>query len=262
MQLLDRALAVLELFGPDRPEWSTTEAARAVGLPIATTHRILGALEANGYLARDHTSKRFALGPASLQLGRRAETTLDLNRLARALLKRLADLTDETALMTVLTEHRDGALCSVRIECSHPLGLSVTPDRVLPLHAGAMQRALLAFLPDDQITQLLQTPLQRLCHSTITDPNRLRHKIEEVRARGWAISYEETDPGVWGIAVPLINTNGEPIAALGLAGPRRRLQPDEIRQQLATLSNETRALAQRLGYTTPQLDLRPHRRAA
>jgi DNA-binding IclR family transcriptional regulator len=262
MQLLDRALALLELFEPERPEWTTTEAARAVALPIPTTHRILGALEESGYVVRDTQTKRFSLGPASLELGRRAERVIDLERLARSLLERLAELTDETALMTVLTDERDGAVCSLRIECSHPLGLSVAPDRVLPLHAGAMQRALLAFLPDDQISHVLETPLERLCRSTITDPERLREKIEEVRTRGWAISFEETDPGVWGIAVPLIGVDGAPVAALGLAAPRGRLRADEVRRQLAALGEEAGRLAERFGYAVPKLDLTPHRHAA
>jgi DNA-binding IclR family transcriptional regulator len=262
MQLLDRALAILDLFQPERAEWSTTEAARAVGLPIPTTHRILGALHTAGYVSRDPFTKRFSLGPASLALGRRAERVIDLQRLARALLERLADMTDETALMTVLTEARDGAVCSLRIECSHPLRLSVEPDRVLPLHAGAMQRALLAFLPESLISQVLETPLVRLCRSTITDPDKLRFTIEEVRSRGWAISFEETDPDVWGIAVPLIDAEGAPVAALGLAGPRGRLRADEVRHQLAALGEEAARLAERFGYTVPALDLSPRRSAA
>lgn len=261
MQLLDRALTILDLFEPDRPEWTTTEAARAVGLPIPTAHRILGALQVSGYLSRDPFTKRFSLGPASLDLGRRAEALIDLHRLARSLLERLAELTDETALMTVLTEDRNGALCSLRIESSHPLGLSVMPDRVLPLHAGAMQRVLLAFLTEEQIEQVLETPLERLCRSTITDPDELRVKIDEVRERGWAISFEETDPDVWGIAVPMIAADGTPVAALGLAAPRRRLQADDVRQQLAALGEEAGQLAERLGYAVPELDLTPRRRA-
>ena len=262
MQLLDRALSLLDLFQPERAEWSTTEAARELGLPIPTTHRILAALQTAGYVSRDPFTKRFSLGPASLALGRRAEGVIDLRRLARTLLERLAEITDETALMTVLTEGRDAAVCSLRIECSHPLGLSVEPNRVMPLHAGAMQRALLAFLPESQIRQVLETPLVRLCRSTITDPGRLRSVIDEVRSRGWAISFEETDPGVWGIAVPLIDGDGAPVAALGLAGPRGRLQADEVRRQLTTLGEEAARLAERFGYSVPDLDLKPRRRAA
>jgi IclR family KDG regulon transcriptional repressor len=259
MQLLDRALAILGLFEPDRPEWTTTEAARAIGLPIPTAHRILAALLASGYLARDPFTKRFSLGPASIDLGRRAEHVIDLNALARSLLERLSQFTGETALMTVLTEGRDGVVCSLRVESS-PLSLSVTPDRVLPLHAGAMQRALLAFLPEEHIRQVLDTPLDRLCRSTITDPDKLRLKIDEVRARGWAISFEETDRDVWGIAVPIIAADGSPVAALGLAAPRGRLQADQVRQQLAALGEEAEQLAQRLGYAIPELDLAPRRR--
>jgi DNA-binding IclR family transcriptional regulator len=70
-QLLERAFALLAIFDEDRPEWTTTEAAHEVGLPVPTAHRILGVLEREGFLSRDG-DKRFTLGSASLDLGRRA----------------------------------------------------------------------------------------------------------------------------------------------------------------------------------------------
>jgi len=70
-QLLERAFALLALFDAERPEWTTTEAAREVGLPVPTAHRILGVLEREGFLARDD-EKRFTLGRQALALGQRA----------------------------------------------------------------------------------------------------------------------------------------------------------------------------------------------
>ena len=71
-QLLDRTFAILGLFSIDHPEWTTTEAASACDLSVATVHRILVALRRHGYLTRDDLTKRYRLGSAALELGRDA----------------------------------------------------------------------------------------------------------------------------------------------------------------------------------------------
>jgi DNA-binding IclR family transcriptional regulator len=200
------------------------------------------------------------LGPASLELGRRAEATLDLRRLAPPLLRRLAALTDQTALLTVVNDRHDAARCWVRVESTDRVPVSVEPGRELPLHAGAMQRALLAFLSSEDIEAVLAGTLTPLCRATITDPRTLRDKIGEVRSRGWAISFEETDEGVWGIAVPVVDERGLPVAAVGLAAPRGRLSVSTVHEQLKALRNEACELAEKLGCHVPELDVSTHRR--
>src|SRR5207248_2055795 len=82
----------------------------------------------------------------------------------------------------------------------------------LPLHAGASQKALLAFLAEEEVGRVATGSLERLCRATITDPEELRENLAEIRKRGWAISFEETNVGVWGVAVPLLEEYGGPVA--------------------------------------------------
>jgi hypothetical protein len=77
LQVLDRTFAVLDLFTVERPEWTTTEVARATGLPIPTAHRILVTLRRHRFVARDEATKRFHLGPAALELGERARVAAE-----------------------------------------------------------------------------------------------------------------------------------------------------------------------------------------
>jgi DNA-binding IclR family transcriptional regulator len=253
LQALDRAFAVLELFGADRPEWGTSEVARAAGLPVPTAHRILAALTGRRYLARDERTRRFRLGPAALDLGDRARAMLDLRQVALPVLRRLARATDETALLTVPNGERDRSVCLERVESSQPLRLSVEPGRRLPLHAGASQKALLAFLAADEIERLVARPLERLCRATITDADELRTNLHEIRERGWALSFEETNIGVWGVAVPLLDEHGVAVAALGLAGPSARLSPQEVAEHLEQLRRGAAEVAVPLGLAVPEL---------
>jgi DNA-binding IclR family transcriptional regulator len=240
-------LTVLDLFGADQPEWGTSEVARAASLPVPTAHRILTALAGRRYLARDERTRRFRLGPAALDLGERARAVVDLRRVALPVLRRLARETDETALLTVPNSARDHSVCLERVESSQPLRLSVEPGRQLPLHAGASQKALLAFLAEEEVDRIASASLERLCRATITDGGALRSDLVEVRTRGWAISFEETNVGVWGVAVPLLDDEGAAVAAVGLAGPSARLSQSAVLDHLGRLREAALAISAPLG---------------
>ena len=252
-QVLERTFSILDLFDEEHPEWSTTEVARRLGLPIPTVHRILAALRRHGYVSQHEETKRFRLGIAALQLGDRARAVVDLRSVALPALRRLSHETGETALLTVLSPGRDHAVCLERVETPQPLRLSVQPGRQLPLHAGASQKALLAFLAAEEIERVTTGPLEQLCRATITDVEALRANLAEIRERGWALSFEETNVGVWGVAVPLLDEHGLAVAALGLAGPSARLSPEEVGDHVGRLGDAAVELAAPLGRDVPEL---------
>ena len=246
LQVLDRAFAILAQFTRGHPEWTTTEIARACDLPIPTAHRILTTLRAHGFLARDE-AKRFRLGPAAMELGERAQEAIDLRTISLPILRRLADESGETAILTVLNDTRDSSVCLERVESSQQLRLSVEPGRVLPLHAGASQKILLAYMPDAEVEQLLATPLERVWRATITRPDTLRADLALTRRRGWAQSFEETSGGTWGLAVPILDQHDEIVAGVSLAGPSARLTKESTADHLQRLDTAAEELARMIG---------------
>jgi IclR family transcriptional regulator, acetate operon repressor len=251
-QVLERTFSILELFDEDHPEWSTTEVARRLGLPVPTAHRILAALRRHGYVSQHEETKRFRLGVAALQLGDRAREVVDLRSVAMPALRRLSQEADETALLTVLAPGHDRGVCLERVETAQPLRLSVQPGRQLPLHAGASQKALLAYLPDDEIERVIEAGLEHLCHATITDPRLLREELATIRRRGWASSYEETNLGVWGVAVPVLSPHGV-VCAVGIAGPSPRLTPSRVRGDVERVHQAAGRIAKALGLRVPEI---------
>jgi DNA-binding IclR family transcriptional regulator len=234
LQVLERTFAIIALFDQQTPEWTTTEVARASGLPVPTAHRILATLRSHGYLVRDEQNKRFRLGWAAVDLGERARSAVDLARIAAPVLARLAKHTNETALLTAMHERRDRAVCLERVESSLALRLSIEPGRELPLHAGASQKVLLAFMPPAERDAILARPLEKLCRATITDPDFLRTHLDSIRSRGWAISFEENNLGVWGVAIPIPDEHGA-LASIGLAGPTVRFSRRELSDSVTQL---------------------------
>ena len=246
-QLLERTFAILTLFSGKQAEWTTTEISQACGLPLPTVHRIAVALDAHGFLVRDLASRRFRLGPAAIRLGRAALSANALPAVASSLLSQLTADTMETSLLTVPTVGRDGTLCVVRVESPHPLRLSVEPGRLLPLHAGANQKAILAFLPKEDQERILAGPLEKFGRRTISTSDALRAEIETINGCGWAYSLEETDAGVWGVAIALLDEAGHAVAAVGVAGPQVRLSRSVVRGSLEATRRVADEMASSLG---------------
>jgi DNA-binding IclR family transcriptional regulator len=220
--LLDRTFTILALFTRARPDWTVTEVATVTGLPIPTVHRILTSLAHHRYVVQDPMTKRYRLHIAALELGRNALAFSDLATIALPQLRSVAEATGETTLLTVPSPTRDASICLHRVESRQELRLSVEPGRRLPLHAGASQKVLLAFMPEDTVESVLAKPLPRLCMATIVDPEALREELARIRARGWATSFQETNVGVWGIAVPILDAGGSLHGSIGIAGPEVR----------------------------------------
>lgn len=246
-QLLERTFSVLALFASERAQWTTTEISQECGLPVPTVHRIVVALSNHGFLVRDLSNKRFRLGPTAIALGRAALSANDLQSVAAGLLPTLTANTEETSLLTVPTATKDGSVCLVRMESPHPLRLSVEPGRFLPLHAGANQKVILAFLPPEAQERVLAEPLEAYCKNTLVEPADLRKEIAVIKKRGWAYSREETNPGVWGVAIALLDASGEAVGAVGIAGPQVRLSRQAVRASLDAIQQTALELASTLG---------------
>jgi IclR family acetate operon transcriptional repressor len=220
-KVLERALTVLDRFTEAEREWTIADLASAVALPVSTTYRLVNALEAQGLL-RSVGNGRFRLGAAAVSLGHRAAAGFDLGHELHSQLEQVAATTRETALLSVLEPRRPAVLCIDRVEAPQPLRLSLEIGTVVPLHAGATSKALLAFLSDDVLEQVLARPLAKLASGTITDPDALRQELTAIRERGWAASREETNNGAWGVAAPVLSRHHRALAVIGMAAPLTR----------------------------------------
>ncbi|MGH2585621.1 MAG: IclR family transcriptional regulator [Dehalococcoidia bacterium] len=224
IKILDKSLRILTLFASEGLEWGVTDLALRVGMPKSTVYRVLRVLHQHEFLTQDPVSRRFRLGLGSLELGRRAYEGLELRRVALPVLDRLAALSDETVTLQVLNQQREQVVCIERAQRQTGLRLIMEVGTTAPLHAGSSSKVLLAYLPAEEIERVIASGLPALTAHTITDPDRLRAELAEIRLRGYALSYEETDDGAAGVSVPVQDRYGSVIAGLTLAGPITRMR--------------------------------------
>ena len=258
LKTLDKALRILRFFDNDHQEWGIAELAREANIPKSTAYRILRVLEYHGLLAQDPNSRRFRLGLGALELGWHAYEGLELRRIAQPIMERIASESGETVLLSVLNTDQDRAVCIERIQQRSGLNLVLDVGATLPLHAGCTSKALLASLGEEKVEEVIARGLTAVTQHTITEPDQLRLELEKIRLAGYALSSEETDEGVAGVAVTVRDHFDRVIAALAISGPITRVGGKNIKQLTELAKDAASDMEAALG--RPSSDVRARRR--
>jgi len=243
LRWLDRGLEILHLLA-ERPH-TVEELGRKLRTPRSTAYRTLTTLRNRHLVERDPGQARYTLGLGLLRFTRALLGRVPVRQIALGPMRELAAGVQETAVLTVRAGDYGVAVDS--IESADPVRVAPAPGERVPLHIGAPMKAILAFLSEDDIARYLRRPLERLTPRAIADPRRLRAHLTQIRARGYAESWEEVYPGAVGVAVPIIGPEGWALASLGIAGPIHRFTPERvagIAQRLLTVGKELGRRAQ------------------
>ncbi len=226
-QALVRALRLLDIVATQGP-LRTAAIAEQAGLSRGTVHRMLGALAEAGLLRQDSAEGQWRLGLKVFEMAHRVWDSLDLRGAAEPELTRLAQTSGETARLAL--PDGDGCVYVDQREAARPgvrLGNGIGGRAAL--HASACGKVILAHLPPPERRRRTRSlPLTPLTAATIIDPAAFQRDLDLVKARGYAVSFEESTEGVAAVAAPVLDHLGEPIAAVCVLGPSFRLPPDRV----------------------------------
>ncbi len=124
----------------------------------------------------------------------------------------------------------------------HFIGSTNWVGRRVPHHCTALGKVFLAF----GAARLPAGPLPKLAPRTIVDRRELARELDRVRARGYATTVDELEPGLWAVAAPVFGASGV-VAALSISGPTTRLRDGLLDELGRLLVREAAALSRRLG---------------
>jgi IclR family transcriptional regulator, pca regulon regulatory protein len=221
-QSLERGLAVLRTFTPDRPSLGISELARELALTRSTTHRYVATLATLGYLQQDDSTRKYRLGPRVLDLGFSMLGSLELREIAAPHLRQLTETTGHTSNLAIRDDTDVILIDRVRGRPGryHHLEFSLHVGSRIPAYCSATGKALLAFLPRPDLDQLLKrTDLVRRGPRTMTSKKALLAELERVRRTGVAVNDEELESALRSIAAPVRSRSGEVVAAVNVAIP-------------------------------------------
>ncbi|WP_434448347.1 IclR family transcriptional regulator [Lentzea sp. E54] len=219
--LLGKVMSVLNAFGADDDELGFAELGRRTGLAKATLHRLLGDLADARLL--DRGTRGYRLGGHLFQLGIRASVERRLVEVSTPYLEDLYERTHETVHLGLREGHE--VIYAAKIG-GHRQASS--PSRLggrMPLHATAIGKALLAHSPTSVRTAVLASPLARRTPRTVVTPGMLRRQLAAIRQTGVAYEFEESRIGLACVASPVLDHEGNVVAAVSVAGPATRFDP-------------------------------------
>jgi DNA-binding IclR family transcriptional regulator len=242
IQSVDRAIRVLTALQGTR-RMSLSELAARLELAPSTAHGIVRSLVEHGMVVQERGSSRYQLGPAVLRLGNVYLDTLELRSKA---IPWAEDLARRTGLAV-----RTGVLLIDDVVIIHheprPDGSRQMPEVgiVIPVHASALGKAMLAFLPEDEKRVLTSGELRSMTGETISSPENLRDQLDQIRASGIAAERDEAVIGESSLASPVFDSYSEAVGAIGVVVPSGG---DLDGQNVSDLVRETaRAVSRELG---------------
>jgi len=224
---LDRGLSILEILATEGESLGVTDLSKRISVNKATVYRLLSTLASRGYVELDPEVKKYRASLGIVKLGGMILNRIELGIEAGPALKELAQRTDESAHLAVLS---DGEAVYIDREVSKSLvAVKTELGMQVPLHCSAIGKAMIAFLPEDELQQIIdRRGLPGFTDKTITSLAKLKRELSSVRKQGYAVDDEEYTVGVRCVAAPVWSHRGEVEGSIGVSGPSNRVTLERI----------------------------------
>jgi IclR family transcriptional regulator, pca regulon regulatory protein len=245
---LERGLAVIQVFGADRSKLSLTEVAKLTDMTRAAARRYLLSLRAMGYVGSD--GKLFWLEPRVLNLGYSYLSSVNWIDFAQPILREVTDRLNESCSASVL----DGLeiVYVARSQASRIMSINLGIGTRLPAVVTSMGRVLLAALSPDALERALKTvSLHSYTDKTVTSLREIKAILETARENKYAYVDQELESGLRSIAVPILGSEGQTIAALNVSAQAIRVKKSEMTGRYLDTLREAAGKISMLSRTIP-----------
>ncbi|MET9819493.1 IclR family transcriptional regulator C-terminal domain-containing protein [Streptomyces sp. NPDC006355] len=211
---LTKGLEVLQAFNRERPELTISEVARIVGVTPAAARRSLLTLKDLGFIATH--GKRYLLTPRVLRLSEAFLSSVSVQEVMHQFLQEIVDRTGDSASVGVL----DGVdvVYVATVSVKRPYQLTPTVGTRYPAYASSLGHAILSASTPDVVEDVLaRSELRRFTDKTLVDRSDLLAAIKHAATVGIAGSDELLTYGVISVAMPILDTDGQVVAAVNCA---------------------------------------------
>lgn len=242
-----KVLDILEHLGSSQRAVSVSELARATGLNVSTSFRLLQTLMGRGYVEQERDNRGYALGPRFFQMGSAYLQGNDLAAIARPHLEALRDAVGETAYLVIFSQ---GEIVQLgKADGKQAVSASVRPMVREPAYCTATGKVLLSGLDRDELDKYMErVQLRTFTPQTVTSKAQLRREIAKVRDSGFAVDIEEFVPNLCCVSVPVRARDGcASVAAISIAMPKMRFKRTFVPRWCELLREKALLITQQLG---------------
>jgi IclR family transcriptional regulator, KDG regulon repressor len=247
IQALDRAAAILNCFDANDQELNVRDVGERTGLHKSTAHRILMALQHNGFVEQNPVSGRYHLGLQLVKLGEHAIARLDVAVIARPFLADLAERTRRRVHLAVMDG--DQVVILDRADGADAASTPSWPGRLFPAHCTAMGKAMLAGMDEQDVRRVVgKRQLKRFTARTITSVDSLVAELRTVARRGYSVADQEMGLGLVTVGAGIRNHIGTVVAALSVSASSTEARGTTLSGLAEEVKRTAAQISARLGY--------------
>lgn len=243
---VDRALSVLLAIAELGGATTLSKLAEHTGLNISTCHHLLATLTRRGFVAKSGGRRGYMLGARILFLSQ-ACLQVELPRRAERFVDRINQATGETVHLAV--SQGDELVTVIKREARHAVRVDTgTLGKSSAAHATSTGKAILAWLPEEQIKRIIASQgMRAFTPNTITDYAKLIEELRLVRRNGYAVDREEFQPGVVCVGAAIHDHTGAGIGSISASTPTMRADDKHLALMREQVIAAARELSSELG---------------
>lgn len=237
---LKKAINVLNCF-TKKQKLGVTEISEQLGLYKSNVHNILTTFVAMGYLEQDEEAGKYKLGIGIFNLSRALGDSFSITKIAAPYMQEIANQTKERVYLGI--PHLDEV---IYLEAMYPTGemslmRSLLGERA-KMYCTGIGKAMMAYLPEGKIEEYSHKPLESYTEHTITEPDKLKQELAQIRRQGYAMDRMEHEFGIKCVAVPIFNHSRELAGAMSVSGPSLRFTEERIEELLPLLKENVQKI--------------------
>lgn len=240
------ALRMLKSFTMEEPEKRVSDLSESLGLNKSTVSRTMTTLANEGFVFKNPDTNKYRLGLSIVSLSGIVNNNTDIYKESQSVLNKLVDTCGETAHISILDKNE--VIYLHKVECNHPVRFLTHVGKRNPLYCTSAGKILLAYADDDVLESVIENGLKQFTENTITNPQKLRDHMKEIKMNGYAYSFAELSEGVNSIATPIYDYTGKVVSALSIVAPMQRMDKSKLKGITQQTINASKDISSRLGY--------------
>lgn len=250
VQSIDRAMVLLEILAEDDEGYRLVDLAQRAGLSPSTTHRLLTTLERRRFVQFDREGGVWHVGLQCFAVGANFVRRRNFVVQARPFMRQLRDMAGETVNLGVADQGE--VIFLTQVESRELMRAIRRPGGRSPMHCTGMGKALLAALPESEVSDILHRHgMARMTPQSIVRPARLREALKEIRVLGYALDDEEHAIGLRCIAAVIYDEYSNPLASVSISGPTARVPDPRVPELGKAVTRCAQDITAAIGGRTP-----------
>ena len=241
---LAKTFQILDLFTEDEPVWSTAAIIEAVEATRSTGYRYIKALHDAGLLASVRNG-HYGLGPRIIEMDLQLRLTDPLLLASHGVLEGLVDKIGHSA--TLCTAYRDSVLCIGEFRAPYSPANRFRRGQRRSLFQGAVSKVILAYLPHYRLKAIYPRQRQEVEQAGLGGSwSEFRTALGDIKKSGYHLTFGEFNPGVYGVAAPILNQQKTALGSVGVAWDENKRRDVEVEHAIAVVKEAAAVISGRL----------------